>query len=91
MSPVFESETTRYALWTGDQIASVLFTPTPVAPGATITDNGGPAGTPLPVAGLGLLIEIVVRSPDGVTTATYTVEVLRVSTRDLIDPTPPRG
>jgi hypothetical protein len=92
MDPAFEAGVTNYVVWMGGGIPSVLLTPTPVEAGATVTVDGDPPGVPLPVplpmAGFGLSVDIVVTSPDGSTTSTYTVEVVRVVTRDLIDPTP---
>ena len=78
LSPSFDSDFYSYNL-TGVSDATVVLTPTGDL-GASITVNGAPSTTPVPLGAVGSVtsVPIVVIAPDGTTVKVYTVSIFRV-------------
>ena len=83
LSPTFAAATEGYAVNVGNDVASVMVTPTTADTGATLTIDGtdatsGTASAPIPLtAGVETAIVILVTAEDGSTEKTYTVTVTR--------------
>ena len=89
LDPVFAAATEGYAVSVGNDVASVMLTPTTADAAATLTVAGaavtsGAASSAIALtAGVAKAIAIVVTAEDGTTTKTYTVTVTRAAPATL--------
>ena len=83
--PAFDADTISYAVNVGNDVASVMVTPTTADTGATLTIDGtdatsGTASAPIPLtAGVETAIVILVTAEDGSTEKTYTLTMTRAA------------
>ena len=77
LSPSFASGTLAYTAAVANSTSSLLVTPTTNDANATVTVNGNPATTPVPLAAGANTVTILVTAQDGVTTQSYTLAVTR--------------
>jgi protocatechuate 3,4-dioxygenase beta subunit len=82
LTPAFAPATTSYAASVADTVASVTVTAVPTHAGANIRVHGVLAGSGVPSAPIVLAqggnpVNVVVTAQDGVTTATYAVNIVR--------------
>ena len=77
LSPSFASGTLAYTAAVANSTSSLLVTPTTNDANATVTVNGYPATTPVPLAAGANTVTILVTAQDGVTTQSYTLAVTR--------------
>ncbi|MFI5137553.1 MAG: cadherin-like beta sandwich domain-containing protein, partial [Sphingobacteriales bacterium] len=85
LNPVFATGTLSYTASVSNATASITVTPTTADPTATLKVNGttllsGTASAKIPLTVGNNTVTAVVTAQDGVTTKTYTVTVIRVST-----------
>ena len=83
LSPVLASGTTSYAVWVGNGMSSVTFTPTVTDVGASVTVDGVAVGSGVASGAVALavganVVDVVVTAEDG-STRTYTVTVTRAA------------
>jgi len=82
LSPAFQSATTSYSAFVANNISGVQLVPTTNNANATLTINGtsalsGQNSAVIPLSVGDNIISVVVTAEDGVTTFTYTVDVIR--------------
>ena len=82
LSPSFASGTLAYTAAVANSTSSLLVTPTTNDANATVTVNGNPATTPVPLAAGANTVTILVTAQDGVTTQSYTLAVTRAASSD---------
>jgi alpha-tubulin suppressor-like RCC1 family protein/phosphodiesterase/alkaline phosphatase D-like protein len=83
LKPTFQTPVANYSLTVANSVDSIRFTPATATAGATVTVAGvpcapGAASAPVPLAEGSNPVPVVVTSPDGNTTFTYTVTVARI-------------
>jgi hypothetical protein len=79
LTPAFNRTHTDYTATVANNVSFVTITPTAVSENATITVNGGSPSANIPLSVGDTRITIVVTAQDGITQATYTIIVTRVS------------
>lgn len=83
LNPPFQAATSEYSLTVAPNVASIRFTPALTTPGATVTVGGvavapGAPSAPLPLVADNNPVAVVVTSPGGTNSFTYTVNVTRI-------------
>jgi len=87
LSPAFDSATLAYTVTVDNAVTSLTLTPSVAEPNATITVAGqvvanGSASSPITLAVGANAIPVVVTAQDGVTTRTYTINVVRAPSEE---------
>lgn len=83
LTPAFSTGTLAYTAQVANGVASVNVTPTLADTGATVTVNGNPPATAVPLVIGTNTVTVVVTAPDGVTTKTYTITLTRTGLQSV--------
>jgi alpha-tubulin suppressor-like RCC1 family protein len=78
LSPAFDPNQTSYITTVSHETETIKLTPLAEHPGATVTVNGNPAGSDIPLSVGQNPIRVAVTAEDGIAKMSYTVEITRI-------------